>query len=105
MGLRKQDPIPEWITHLALIKDDRIIAGEKGDILDQQAKYAVHDGVSGPAILCHDRLIGLDDTRKPVAILKNVNVTYGTRKVLDSINWTIREGQRWHLQGANGKFI
>jgi len=22
--------------------------------------------------------------------------------VLKDINWTIREGQRWHLQGANG---
>ncbi|KAG2118221.1 uncharacterized protein F5147DRAFT_648586 [Suillus discolor] len=33
------------------------------------------------------------DHGKPVVDMKNV---------LKNINWTIREGQRWHLQGANG---
>lgn len=99
MGLRKQDPIPDWITHLALIKDDRIITGEKGDILDQQA---AHEGASRDIIPSHGGPRIREGGGKPVAILKNVNVTYSTRKVLNSVNWTIREGQRWHLQGANG---
>jgi len=52
--------------------------------------------------------------------MRNVNVSYGDRKVcvfrfiiqhpllillpkvLKNINWQIREGERWHLQGANG---
>ncbi|KAF8443833.1 hypothetical protein L210DRAFT_3643430 [Boletus edulis BED1] len=33
--------------------------------------------------------------------LGNVNVSYGKCNVLKSINWTIRESQRWHLQDAN----
>lgn len=34
--------------------------------------------------------------------LKNVNVSYGPRKVLDNLSWTIRQGERWGLTGANG---
>ncbi|KAH7883338.1 P-loop containing nucleoside triphosphate hydrolase protein [Phlebopus sp. FC_14] len=90
MGLRKQDPVPDWITHLALVQDGKVLTGKKEEMLcrastssKRRRDTTTHDG-------------------KPVIILKNVNVAYGSRKVLDSINWTVREGQRWHLQGANG---
>ncbi|KAG6331621.1 hypothetical protein ID866_7466 [Astraeus odoratus] len=102
MGLRKQDPIPDWITHLALIKGGRLLTGEKGDILEQQAADAAQEKAAQPFISTHGLPVTRGEDGKPVAILKNVNVAYGPRKVLKSINWTIREGQRWHLQGANG---
>lgn len=81
MGLRKQDPVPDWITHLALVKDDRIITGKKGDILDHQAICAVYEGASRTFIPSHGGPRTREGDGKPVAILKNVNVTYGTRKV------------------------
>ena len=58
--------------------------------------------------------------------MKNVNVKYGPRtvsciakiivsvrranassisKVLKDINWEVRQGERWHLQGTNGNFL
>jgi ABC-type molybdenum transport system ATPase subunit/photorepair protein PhrA len=50
-----------------------------------------------------------------LAALHNIHIAYGsnsnsgsssntttTRPVLSGLNWTIRAGERWHLQGANG---
>ena len=34
--------------------------------------------------------------------LRNVTIRYGERTVLDSVNWTIRGGDKWTLTGANG---
>lgn len=111
-----QDPIPDWITHLALVSDGKVLTGTKEEILEKQELHeAKQDRATLTALAKRTEAEG-----KPVVILKNVNVSYGERKVrksrhipsygtshlvrqvLRSINWTIREGQRWHLQGANG---
>lgn len=34
--------------------------------------------------------------------LKNVNISYGDKKILQNINWTINKGDKWLLQGHNG---
>lgn len=102
MGLRKQDPIPEWTTHIALVQQDRLLTGTKEDVLAQQANDAAQTEVCGSFISQSGIPAAGKELGKPVAILKNVNVTYNTRRVLKSINWTLREGERWHLHGANG---
>lgn len=33
---------------------------------------------------------------------RNVSVRYGQATVLNSLNWTVREGERWALSGENG---
>ena len=34
--------------------------------------------------------------------LRNVTIRYGERVILDSLDWTVREGEHWALTGANG---
>ena len=34
--------------------------------------------------------------------MRNVTVRYGTKTVLDNINWTIQRGEKWALLGPNG---
>lgn len=34
--------------------------------------------------------------------MKNVNITYNNRIILDDINWELRKGERWSLSGPNG---
>jgi molybdate transport system ATP-binding protein len=34
--------------------------------------------------------------------MKNVNVQYGEKKILQHINWEVRRGERWLLSGPNG---
>ena len=119
IGLRMQDPIPDWITHLALISDGKVLTGTKEEFLEkQELREARENRTTSTASTTSAKRT--EDEGKPVVILRNVNVSYGERKVkepsqtispdlshlarqvLKSINWTIREGQRWHLQGANG---
>ncbi|WOO82323.1 putative ABC transporter ATP-binding protein [Vanrija pseudolonga] len=41
---------------------------------------------------------------EPIVQLQGVNVAYaeGARRVLKDVDWAIRPGDRWHLQGSNG---
>jgi molybdate transport system ATP-binding protein len=34
--------------------------------------------------------------------MRNVDVSYGHTRVLNEVNWTVREGERWALVGPNG---
>ncbi|KAH7920601.1 P-loop containing nucleoside triphosphate hydrolase protein [Leucogyrophana mollusca] len=102
MGLRMQDPVPEWITHLALVKDGKVFAGTKDEVLAEYAAQALRDEEKRSSNV--SRIVsGTDEEGKAVVDMKNVNVIYEQkRKVLKGIDWTIREGERWHLQGHNG---
>ena len=78
LGMRPQDPIPDWTSHLALIyKDGTVHAGKKEEVLSA-ASGTLHHGwnaspqVSGTAV---------DDSSAPVIDLAGVNVTYGDRRV------------------------
>ena len=117
MGLRLQDPVPEWISHIALVQDGRVKAGEKTTMLqelnDSRAKASHSTSpVHNPS---------LEAKAKVLVDMQNVNVRYHERhvshlrfhtqfvansvQVLKDINWTIRSGDRWHLQGTNGEFL
>ncbi|KAH9976396.1 P-loop containing nucleoside triphosphate hydrolase protein [Lactifluus volemus] len=95
MGLRLQDPIPEWITHIALVQGGRVKTGERTTILKELAS--------------HTRSVAsmeAPDSRAEAKVLvdmKNVNVRYHERHILKDIKWTIRAGDRWHLQGTNAQ--
>lgn len=39
---------------------------------------------------------------KPVVDCRNINIGYGTRKILKDFSWTVRTGERWALSGENG---
>ncbi|KAH9174354.1 P-loop containing nucleoside triphosphate hydrolase protein [Lactarius sanguifluus] len=97
MGLRLQDPVPEWISHIALVQDGRIKTGEKTTIMqeldDSRSKEA-------PRSTSPVQIPSLE--AKVLVDMQNVNVRYHERHVLKDINWTIRSGDRWHLQGTNG---
>ncbi len=52
-----------------------------------------------------DRLIqnpSHNASRNVLVEMKNVNVAYNGTPILQAVDWTIREGERWALLGANG---
>ncbi|KAG6852339.1 hypothetical protein C0991_000584 [Blastosporella zonata] len=97
IGLRTQDVVPEWITHVALVSGSKVIAGSKDDILPQIIHIDAKEDVSA-IVLPKPSTQG-----ELVVDLQNVNVKYGPRAILKDINWQVRQGERWHLQGTNGK--
>ena len=44
----------------------------------------------------------VDTTADSVVGLNNVGIKYGERSILEHLNWTVREGERWALLGPNG---
>ncbi|KDQ12000.1 hypothetical protein BOTBODRAFT_113519 [Botryobasidium botryosum FD-172 SS1] len=97
LGLRPQDALPKWITHLAIAKDGTVKTGLR-DSLD----YVVASHTSKDGTLLKNKTQNEAKRGKEVVSLKGVRVAYHDRQVLNDINWTIREGDRWHLHGPNG---
>lgn len=78
MGMRPQDPLPDWTTHLALIrKDGTVHTGKKDDVLDAASHESLHQGWTPPAESSRAAKEGADI----VVSLSGVSVSYGKRKV------------------------
>jgi Ni/Co efflux regulator RcnB len=77
MGLRLQDPIPEWITHIALVHGGHVTAGEKAAILDKLNLHT-HE-VSRSLATVHNR--NSSSGSSILVDMQNVNVRYRERHV------------------------
>ena len=76
--LSRPAEIPPFITHVIPVEDGK--AGEK------EPREAYLDRALPPAVIR----------------LRNVTIRFGERVILNSLNWTVREGEHWALTGANG---
>lgn len=80
IGLRMQDPVPDWITHLALVSDGKILTGTKEEILEKQRLLKVEEDAT-ISKTSSTSAKQIENNGKPVVVLRNVNVSYGERKV------------------------
>ena len=73
-----QDPVPDWISHVALVKGGTVMAGTKDLAMhsDHDAGESEHTTASSTQSYLQPGL----DHGKPVVGMKNVNVSYDTRK-------------------------
>ncbi|KAF7428930.1 hypothetical protein PC9H_008166 [Pleurotus ostreatus] len=100
LGLRIQDDVPEWVTHVALVDSGRIRTGTKDEI---ERLVRESGSLSEQSRLCNDvPKVSVDHSGEILVDMNNVSVKYGDRTVLKAINWQIKGGERWHLVGANG---
>ena len=70
--------IPPFITHVIPVAD-----GEAGEKVPRDVYL---DAVLPPAVIR----------------MRGVTIRYGERVILDSLDWTVRQGEHWALTGANG---
>ncbi len=77
MGLRLQDPLPEWITHVALVHGGRVTTGEKAAILEKLNLHTYEAGRSVATVRNRDSSAGSD----VLVDMQNVNVRYHERQV------------------------
>lgn len=74
LGLRTQDDIPEWVTHVALVQDGTVKAGVKSDVVALIKHNTSFLDVSGSG--------PIGDSAGPIVLdLRNVSVKYGDRVV------------------------
>jgi molybdate transport system ATP-binding protein len=64
-------------------------------------------GKKEPLILNHELLKALtkhetQSTYEFIVRMRDVEIKYDGKKILDNINWEVRDGERWALSGSNG---
>ncbi len=77
MGLRLQDPVPEWITHIALVQGGHVTTGEKAAILGKLNSHT--HGLARSATAVRNR--SLSAGAGILVDMQNVNVRYHERHV------------------------
>jgi molybdate transport system ATP-binding protein len=102
--------IPSFITHVIPVVDGHLLPS-----ISREA-YIPHDIPCPEPILSPDerlRILSLSEkdlSRTPfypqqggeILQFNNVRIRYEGRSILEDINWTVCEGERWALTGANG---
>ena len=94
--------IPEAITHLAWIdKDNTITSGLRANTRWKMESLQPETNIDKAEV---EALLSLGNRPafREMVVMKNVSIRYGEKRVLDNVNWTIQQGERWALLGPNG---
>ncbi len=78
LGLRTQDALPEWITHVALVDSGRIHTGTKGDI---ERLVRESSNLSEQSRVYSVPKVATDNGGEVLVDMNNVSVNYGDRTV------------------------
>ncbi|MEZ4968928.1 MAG: ATP-binding cassette domain-containing protein [Flavobacteriaceae bacterium] len=95
---RKADILP-FITVKMVLEGSAIRQLDNGSQSNKEDNTPISPNFTGSIPMP----ILADDYKGPTLIeCKDISVTYGDKKILDKINWTIKKGEFWQLIGPNG---
>ena len=93
--------IPDSITHVAKIENGKLISAlPKKDFNPHQGLHPT--GFRINKTISETLQQPLENDFEYAVKMANVNVQYGDKSILKSINWQVRKGQRWSVSGPNG---
>lgn len=93
-----RDEIPPGITHVLEVKDCRVAAQTPVDAIWKSRKTAKAYHSPPPQPSPFQR----EGARQTLIHMEDVRVSYNGAPVLQGIDWTVHEGERWALLGPNG---
>jgi molybdate transport system ATP-binding protein len=99
LAARRMDEVPDWVTHVARLAARRLVeAGPRGQVVEKPAPASPL--VARPEL---DRE-GAPETAagEPLIEMRDVQVRYGSKVILEGIDWTVRSSEHWAVVGANG---
>lgn len=85
--------IPEFVTHIATISELKLITQ-----LAESYKTPQIENIIVKTNLPEIKPLNC----KSIINLKNITIKYGTKVILDQINWEVAPGEKWLLHGPNG---
>ncbi len=92
--------LPACITHVLELSDGRISwQGQKADRPVAAAESP--DALTDPTLLAEWQAAPSPHFERAIR-MHRVSVSYGDKVVLDSIDWTVRRGEKWAVLGPNG---
>lgn len=112
LGLRAQDEIPKWITHVVIVNQDGVVSqgtvAEMGSEISrlQEETLASREAELAKQQQSIQRLKRLFPPAAPRSVplleFRGVSVAYRGQPVLTDLNWKVNHGERWHVRGNNG---
>jgi ABC-type molybdenum transport system ATPase subunit/photorepair protein PhrA len=114
VGLRWQDEVPDWITHVAVVDETGIVKQGstrelEHDLKELQQRH--HDQFEEQAQKDKESIQVLKGLFKPTLEstdssphieFRDINIAYRGQPVLQDLNWKVEHGEKWHIQGNNG---
>jgi molybdate transport system ATP-binding protein len=108
--LSKRDDIPDFITHVLPVEGLRLLP--KMTLAEYRKQYAamprpklsddIKDWIANlPVRDLSESDFYLSDGGE-ILRFRDVSISYGGRTILQPLNWTVHEGERWALSGPNG---
>jgi molybdate transport system ATP-binding protein len=98
------EEISDTITHLLCLKEGRIaLMGDRKQVLEAglvSYLYGVAERVEESRPLATARRLAVP--QEPTVVMKDVTVVYGSKVVLDRLNWTVNRDENWAIIGPNG---
>lgn len=94
--------IPEAISHVAVVQHGQIICTLNKSAFDPQQFNFIHEIQVDKQALAELISTNHQEVFNSIVKMTNVAVEYDGKKILDNINWHIRQGERWALTGPNG---
>jgi molybdate transport system ATP-binding protein len=99
--VNRAEEILPCITHVVCVKDCKIFLLGTRDILTQETLTALY-GMKRVSAKSGPMGEHVPSDGKILVRMKKVTVVYGTRTILDGVDWTIRRGEHWAVIGPNG---
>ena len=102
--LAKDEDIPKFITHVVPVRDMKVLPKTT------RAEYMAHTEPVAPPFLSEtvkQEILSLpyrndDYNTHEVVRMNKVCIRYGTRTILQDLDWTVCNGEKWALSGQNG---
>jgi molybdate transport system ATP-binding protein len=96
---RRKDELLPFIKNVLSFKNDEIIFSGAVEDFKKQFLETIDFSVETkiPKEICQ-----YTEIENPLIEFKNVSVNYGAKKILNTINWKINQGEFWQLIGPNG---
>ena len=90
----RTDEIPPYITRTVLV-ENKVVSPPAPNATNASGNSAATSRMDSSLLTLHSSL-------PSVVHLNHVTIRYGEHTILNDINWTVREGERWALTGRNG---
>ncbi len=97
-----QEDLPSCITHVAIIKEGKIIFDGPKDHQPTLVETSDADAIFPSPVALQKYYATSSLTFKHAVEMINVNIAYNGKEILCNFNWEVKKGERWCVTGPNG---
>ncbi|APR68350.1 MAG: molybdate transport system ATP-binding protein [Arenicella sp.] len=98
------DEIPDWITHIAFMHDAKLLVqGTKEDVIaSPEVIGLLHFDQALPDFPPPPKGRKVLPNHQALVEMTDVSIVYGERVLFEGLNWCIKPGEHWAIEGPNG---